>query len=492
MRSFGCAAPRRLIGTNPLRVAALGSTIAAAVLLLLLMGPFPGQASAATIPIVFPLENRVTVAHDFMTPRVGHLHQGVDLLAPKLTKELACVSGTVTLLQRSYTGGPWYALWLAGDDGRGYYYSHINNDNPGTDDGQGGLQYAFAPGIHTGDHVAQGQFIAYCGDSGNAEESSPHLHFEIHQTTQMTSPPIDPYDSLHQAPLADGTPAQPWPSPILTRYQQTDSHITYWGTWTTFTTSGASGGTYTYADSKAGALIWFVGTRLDLIATKGTTQGKALVSVDGGASAPIDFHSGTTLRQQVAWSTGVLPQGTHTVTLTWTGVKSVAQGGTRVNIDALDVRGTLVNAPRMVTFQQDASDLVYAGTWTVSHVTAASAGSFRFSNSRGSSVTVQFTGLYAALVTKKSPVYGLARLTLDGGAPVLLDLYSASTLYQQKVWNSGLLSYGTHVLTIQWTGTKNRAASGTNVNIDALQVIGDLNALGEIVSFGPEAMTVIP
>ena len=71
------------------------------------------------------------------------------------------------------------------------------------------------------------------------------------------------------------------------------------------------------------------------------------------------------------------------------------------------------------------------------------------------------------------------------------NLYSASTVYQQKVWNSGLLSYGTHVLTIQWTGTKNRAATGTNVNIDALQVIGDLNALGEVVSFGPEAMTVI-
>ena len=382
----------------------------------------------------------------FMTPRTGHLHEGIDLCAPKMTKELAAVSGTVTLLERSYTGGPWYALWLAGDDGYGYYYSHINNDNPGTDDGQGGLEYAFAPGLHTGDRVTQGQFLAYVGDSGNAEDSSPHLHFQIHETTEMSSPPIDPYDSLYSAPLADGSQPPPWPSPTLTRYQQTDARITYWGAWNTFTVSTASGGNYTYADSKAGSLIWFVGTRLDLIATAGTTQGKGMVSVDGGSPVPIDFYSATTLRQQTVWSTGVLAQGTHTVALTWTGQKSSPHGGTRVNIDAVDVWGTLIDAPKLATFQQNAGGLVYTGTWTISHTSSASGGSFRFFNSPGASVTAQFTGIYAALVAKTSPVYGVARLTLDGGVPVLVNLYSASTLYQQKVWNSGILAYGTHLL----------------------------------------------
>ena len=127
--------------------------------------------------MVFPLESRVPVGHMFFATRSGHLHQGIDLMAPKMTKEVAAVSGTVTLQQRMWQGHPWYTLWLAGDDGRGYYYSHINNDTPGTDDNIGDLAYAFAPGLHTGDHVNQGQFLAYCGESGNAEGGSPHLHF---------------------------------------------------------------------------------------------------------------------------------------------------------------------------------------------------------------------------------------------------------------------------------------------------------------------------
>ena len=46
-----------------------------------------------------------------------------------------------------------------------------------------------------------GQFIAYMGDSGNAEGTQPHLHFEIHRPDDT---PINPYTSLR---LAQGLPA---------------------------------------------------------------------------------------------------------------------------------------------------------------------------------------------------------------------------------------------------------------------------------------------
>src|SRR5262249_51428540 len=59
-------------------------------------------------------------------------------------------------------------------------YIHINNDTPGTDDGLGSEEYAFAPGLQTGDHVTAGQHIAYVGDSGNAENVGPHCHFELY------------------------------------------------------------------------------------------------------------------------------------------------------------------------------------------------------------------------------------------------------------------------------------------------------------------------
>jgi murein DD-endopeptidase MepM/ murein hydrolase activator NlpD len=432
--------------------------------------PFAGRASATTIPMVFPLEKRVTVLHDYLADRGDHLHQGTDLMAPKMTKELACVSGTVTLRVGTYDGLPAYTLWLAGDDGHGYFYIHINNDTPGTDDGKGGLANAFAPGLVSGAHVKQGQYIANVGDSGNAESTSPHLHFEIHQTTSMSSASINPYDSVVNAPLYNGTPP---PSDGTTRYEETSGSILYLGNWLAFTASGASGGTYTYADSPAKAVIWFTGTKLDLLATTGLTQGKAKVSLDGVDKGTIDFSSSSTLRQQKVWSTGTIASGAHKVILSWAG-QAGSSGGTRVNVDAVVVTGTLSQAA-LTTVEQPDSRLIYKGTWTASSATAASNGSFRYSNTSGSSVTIHFTGSYLVWIAKKSPVYGMAKVTLDGGKPVTIDLYKATEAYKQKVWNSGVISSGAHTVVIEWTGTKNPAATDTNVSIDAVQVLGTID-----------------
>ena len=46
-----------------------------------------------------------------------------------------------------------------------------------------------------------GQFIAFMGDSGDAEGTQPHLHFEMHMPNGTV---IDPYTSLR---LAQGLPA---------------------------------------------------------------------------------------------------------------------------------------------------------------------------------------------------------------------------------------------------------------------------------------------
>ena len=134
------------------------------------------------------------------------------------------------------------------------------------------------------------------------------------------------------------------PSAGSTRYEQADGHIAYQGSWVTFKTSGASGGSYKYTSSPGSALVWFTGTRLDLIATKGYTQGKARVSLDGGAPVTVDLYNATTLRQQKVYSTGPLASGLHKVSVSFTGQKSVSGGGTRVNLDAVNVVGTLAQA----------------------------------------------------------------------------------------------------------------------------------------------------
>ena len=69
------------------------------------------------------------------------------------------------------------------DDGWYYAYLHVNNDTPFTDDGRNPIEWAFAPGTTVGSRVDRGQFIAYVGDSGNAESAGSHCHFEIRKPT---------------------------------------------------------------------------------------------------------------------------------------------------------------------------------------------------------------------------------------------------------------------------------------------------------------------
>jgi len=139
----------------------------------------PAPAPTAQPDIVFPVDGPASYSDDFGAPRSGgRTHEGIDILAPKMTPIVAAEQGRVVFApftEPSYG----YMLSIAGDDGYKYNYLHINNDTPGTDDGNGGPQYAYAPGIQDGVRVARGQHIAWVGDSGNAEGTASHLHFEI-------------------------------------------------------------------------------------------------------------------------------------------------------------------------------------------------------------------------------------------------------------------------------------------------------------------------
>jgi murein DD-endopeptidase MepM/ murein hydrolase activator NlpD len=134
------------------------------------------------VPMVFPVIGPVSWQDTFLASRGGgtRRHRGQDILAPKMTPVVAAFDGTVR--PRARNGH--YLLTLVGDHGWSAEYMHLNNDTPGTDDGQGGELHAFAPGIYPGARVVAGQLLGWVGDSGNAEGTVPHLHFElVHQAT---------------------------------------------------------------------------------------------------------------------------------------------------------------------------------------------------------------------------------------------------------------------------------------------------------------------
>lgn len=129
--------------------------------------------------ITFPVEGEHFYIDSFGACRDGcaRAHQGIDIMADKMQRIVAAASGEVTALDHEPDGN---YVFITGDDGWQYWYIHVNNDTPGTDDGANDYDQAFAPGIEEGARVERGQHIAYVGDSGNAEYTAPHLHFEMH------------------------------------------------------------------------------------------------------------------------------------------------------------------------------------------------------------------------------------------------------------------------------------------------------------------------
>lgn len=123
-------------------------------------------------------------------------HEGVDIMAPKGTPVYAVADGVATWVSSPDSLS---SVRLAIDHGNGWFtrYIHLNNDNPDTDDGQ---FYGIAPGIVDGTELTAGQLIGWVGDSGNAEGTGSHLHFELRQgESHWQSTAVDAYDYLINA-----------------------------------------------------------------------------------------------------------------------------------------------------------------------------------------------------------------------------------------------------------------------------------------------------
>jgi murein DD-endopeptidase MepM/ murein hydrolase activator NlpD len=86
---------------------------------------------------------------------------------------VASVSGTVRFIVGSVGGNQFF---LDGDDGIRYLGSHMDKFN-GKDR-----------------KVAAGEVVGYVGTSGNAQGSSPHLHFGIY----INGEAVNPYPTLIQ------------------------------------------------------------------------------------------------------------------------------------------------------------------------------------------------------------------------------------------------------------------------------------------------------
>jgi len=88
------------------------------------------------------------------------MHKGIDFAVPTGTPVMAAGSGTIQI--QGWLGG--YGNFVLVNHGNTYStaYGHLSR---------------FAPGLHQGSHVRQGQVIAFSGATGLA--TGPHLHWGL-------------------------------------------------------------------------------------------------------------------------------------------------------------------------------------------------------------------------------------------------------------------------------------------------------------------------
>lgn len=158
-------------------------------------GPDPDRRDVL-YKLVFPVAGEYSYVRDFGDPRSGgRTHAGTDIMADKMVPVVAAADGVVRWMHDE-RGGNCCAVAIEHDDGWRSRYIHLNNDTPGTDDGRA---VGIAPGIRVGGRVKAGQLIGYVGDSGNAEATPSHLHFELRRPDGT---PVNPYASLQAAAVS--------------------------------------------------------------------------------------------------------------------------------------------------------------------------------------------------------------------------------------------------------------------------------------------------
>jgi hypothetical protein len=125
-------------------------------------------------------------------------------------------------------------------------------------------------------------------------------------------------------------------------------------------------------------------------------------------------------------------------------------------------------------FEQSDWRMQYSPSWPTSSYYLYSGGTEKYTYAHDGVVYIPFLGTRLDWIAKTGSLLGNALVSIDGGAPVTVDLYSAATVYKKDVWSTGELAYGLHWVSITRAGTKNPASSGTAIVIDAVDVMGTL------------------
>jgi murein DD-endopeptidase MepM/ murein hydrolase activator NlpD len=120
---------------------------------------------------VFPVYGQSSFVDTFGAPRgtiASGWHHGQDIFAPLGAPILAVADGTVFSVGWNRVGG--WRLWLRDHEGNEFYYAHLS---------------AYSPAAVNGTDVKAGTVLGFMGNTGDAEGTPYHLHFEVHPVGRL-------------------------------------------------------------------------------------------------------------------------------------------------------------------------------------------------------------------------------------------------------------------------------------------------------------------
>ena len=153
------------------------------LVILLTISSVPQKAEAKHLDFLnnlkFPVDNIKSHFYDDWKEKRGggtRLHLGLDVRAPKGSKIVSVADGKINTVAFNESSGYYIAIdhmngWMS-------LYVHLDDDIVGNDNA-GDKSVAFAKDFKKGDFVKRGEIIGFVGNSGNAEGTVPHLHFEL-------------------------------------------------------------------------------------------------------------------------------------------------------------------------------------------------------------------------------------------------------------------------------------------------------------------------
>jgi murein DD-endopeptidase MepM/ murein hydrolase activator NlpD len=118
-------------------------------------------------------------------------HEGNDIFAAAGTPLVAVCDGSLNRVGTLPISGN--RLWVkCSKTGDSFFYAHLS---------------AFATDTRNGLAVKAGQVIGFLGSTGDAEQTPPHLHFEVHPGDGHS---VDPYPFLRAWESRRDVPAAAW------------------------------------------------------------------------------------------------------------------------------------------------------------------------------------------------------------------------------------------------------------------------------------------